>query len=293
MSDAHASIRRPRRSGARCAGSCAPGRPQGHPQLSWSSPISSSAPITSPARSPRRSRSDGAQLIGFPGCYPSDYAHRVMEAICTHPNVGAVLLVSLGCEEFRRERARARRSRRSGRPVELLVIQDCGGTARDRSTPAAPGSRRSSPSSAAAADRADRLRRPRHRHQMRRLRRAQRHHRQSRRRPRLRPAGRRRRHGDVRGDLRADRLRGPHGRPRRHAGARRRDHRAPCARPTPITATSATAVSAAATSSTASRRIEEKSLGAYAKSGTRPIGGLLKPGDPAAASGPLSDGHGQ
>ena len=44
----------------------------------------------------------GAQLIGFPGCYPSAYAHRVMEAMCTHPNVGAVLLVSLGCEEFRR-----------------------------------------------------------------------------------------------------------------------------------------------------------------------------------------------
>ena len=44
----------------------------------------------------------GAQLIGFPGCYPSDYAHRILEAMCTHPNVGAVLLVSLGCEEFRR-----------------------------------------------------------------------------------------------------------------------------------------------------------------------------------------------
>lgn len=45
---------------------------------------------------------EGAQLIGFPGCYPSAYAHRVMEGVCTHPNVGAVLLVSLGCEEFRR-----------------------------------------------------------------------------------------------------------------------------------------------------------------------------------------------
>ena len=44
----------------------------------------------------------GAQLIGFPGCYPSTYAHRVLEAFCTHPNVGAVLIVSLGCEEFRR-----------------------------------------------------------------------------------------------------------------------------------------------------------------------------------------------
>jgi altronate hydrolase len=70
---------------------------------------------------------EGAQLIGFPGCYPSDYAHRVMEAMCTHPNVGAVLLVSLGCEEFRRSDLR-RAIEASGRPVEVLVIQDCGGT---------------------------------------------------------------------------------------------------------------------------------------------------------------------
>ena len=70
----------------------------------------------------------GAQLIGFPGCYPSAYAHRILEAFCTHPNVGAVLLVSLGCEEFRRGALRAT-VKASGRPVELLVIQDEGGTA--------------------------------------------------------------------------------------------------------------------------------------------------------------------
>ena len=70
----------------------------------------------------------GAQLIGFPGCYPSPYAHRVLEALCTHPNVGAVLLVSLGCEEFRRGALRDAIAA-SGRPVELLVIQEEGGTA--------------------------------------------------------------------------------------------------------------------------------------------------------------------
>ena len=70
----------------------------------------------------------GVQLIGFPGCYPSAYAHRVLEAFCTHPNVGAVLLVSLGCEEFRRGSLREA-VKASGRPVELLVIQDEGGTA--------------------------------------------------------------------------------------------------------------------------------------------------------------------
>jgi len=70
----------------------------------------------------------GAQLIGFPGCYPSAYAHRVIEAFCTHPNVGAVLIVSLGCEEFRRGSLRET-VKASGRPVELLVIQEEGGTA--------------------------------------------------------------------------------------------------------------------------------------------------------------------
>ena len=40
------------------------------------------------------------QLIGFPGCYPSEYAQMMLERLCTHPNVGAVVLVSLGCEGF-------------------------------------------------------------------------------------------------------------------------------------------------------------------------------------------------
>ena len=38
------------------------------------------------------------QLVGFPGCYPNDYALRMMQALGTHPNVGGVVLVSLGCE---------------------------------------------------------------------------------------------------------------------------------------------------------------------------------------------------
>lgn len=72
-------------------------------------------------------RSRGCQLIGFPGCFPNPYAHRMMEALCTHPNVGAVLLVSLGCESFARRRLMETIAS-SGRPVELLVIQKEGGT---------------------------------------------------------------------------------------------------------------------------------------------------------------------
>jgi len=69
----------------------------------------------------------GVNLIGFAGCYPNAYAQNMMDALATHPNVGAVLLVSLGCEEFNRQRLKETITR-SGRPVELLVIQRSGGT---------------------------------------------------------------------------------------------------------------------------------------------------------------------
>lgn len=67
------------------------------------------------------------QLIGFSGCYPNDYSLQMMEKLCTHPNVGGVVLVSLGCEGFNREKLEETISR-SYRPVETLVIQKCGGT---------------------------------------------------------------------------------------------------------------------------------------------------------------------
>ncbi|SDE59851.1 altronate hydrolase [Paracoccus isoporae] len=69
----------------------------------------------------------GAQVIGFPGCYPNEYAQRMLERLCTHPNVGAVLLVSLGCESFNRFRLE-KTVAATGRPVETIVIQRSGGT---------------------------------------------------------------------------------------------------------------------------------------------------------------------
>lgn len=68
-----------------------------------------------------------AHVIGFPGCFPNDYAQKMMERLCTHPNVGAVLLVSLGCESFNRYKLE-QVIRDSGRDVETLVIQKEGGT---------------------------------------------------------------------------------------------------------------------------------------------------------------------
>lgn len=72
-------------------------------------------------------REDGVHVIGFPGCYPNSYAETMLERLCTHPNTGAVLLVSLGCESFNKY-ALERAVRASGRPVKTLVIQGTGGT---------------------------------------------------------------------------------------------------------------------------------------------------------------------
>ena len=72
-------------------------------------------------------RQEGVHLVGFPGCYPNDYADRIMRRIATHPNVGAVLIVSLGCEGFDRHQL-AQAIRDTDRPVHTLVIQESGGT---------------------------------------------------------------------------------------------------------------------------------------------------------------------
>ena len=71
--------------------------------------------------------SASVHLIGFPGCFPNDYALKMMQRLCTHSNVGGALLVSLGCEGFNREKLSEFISI-SGRPVETLIIQENGGT---------------------------------------------------------------------------------------------------------------------------------------------------------------------
>ena len=78
-------------------------------------------------------RDRGAQVIGFPGCFPNDYAQTMMERLCTHPNVGAVLLVSLGCESFNRFQLQNVIAK-SGRAVHAIVIQQNGGTRRSIET---------------------------------------------------------------------------------------------------------------------------------------------------------------
>ncbi|MEI8610670.1 UxaA family hydrolase, partial [Enterovibrio sp. Hal110] len=63
----------------------------------------------------------------FPGCYPNAHAEKILSQLAMHPNVGAVLLISLGCESMNRERIE-KRILESGRPAASIGIQEVGGT---------------------------------------------------------------------------------------------------------------------------------------------------------------------
>lgn len=67
------------------------------------------------------------QVIGFSGCYPNEYSNKVLQRLCTHSNVAGALLVSLGCEGFDRQQL-IRSIQESGRPSDILGIQQIGGT---------------------------------------------------------------------------------------------------------------------------------------------------------------------
>lgn len=66
-------------------------------------------------------------VIGFPGCFDNQYAVRLLLSLARHPNVGAVLAVGLGCEYTQPARL-AERVRETGRPADWFFIQQSGGT---------------------------------------------------------------------------------------------------------------------------------------------------------------------
>ncbi|HEX2854360.1 MAG TPA: UxaA family hydrolase [Opitutaceae bacterium] len=70
---------------------------------------------------------EDVHVIGFSGCYDNAYAIRLMLALARHPNVGAVLSVGLGCEYTQPEKI-ATAVRGSGRAAEWFFIQQMGGT---------------------------------------------------------------------------------------------------------------------------------------------------------------------
>jgi altronate hydrolase len=70
---------------------------------------------------------DDVHVIGFPGCYDNAYAIRLMLSLATHPNVGACLAIGLGCEYTQPARI-ADVVLGTGRPSEWFFIQEHGGT---------------------------------------------------------------------------------------------------------------------------------------------------------------------
>ena len=72
---------------------------------------------------------DNVEVVGFDGCCDNEYAVRLMLALARHPNVGAILAVGLGCEYVQPEQL-ARRAVESGRPSDWFTIQQHGGTRR-------------------------------------------------------------------------------------------------------------------------------------------------------------------
>lgn len=70
---------------------------------------------------------DQVDVIGFTGCTDNEYAVRMLLAMTRHPNVGAVLTVGLGCEYVQPAKI-ADYAAEHHRLAESFFIQDVGGT---------------------------------------------------------------------------------------------------------------------------------------------------------------------
>ena len=75
----------------------------------------------------RLSGSPDVDVIGFTGCCDNQYAVRMLLAMVRHPNVGAVLGVGLGCE-YTQPKTLAAKAREAGKLGDAFYIQEIGGT---------------------------------------------------------------------------------------------------------------------------------------------------------------------
>lgn len=67
------------------------------------------------------------ECLGFSGCTDNQYAVRMLLALVRHPNVGGVLCVGLGCEYTQPEKL-ANAAREAGKEAAWFFIQQQGGT---------------------------------------------------------------------------------------------------------------------------------------------------------------------
>lgn len=70
---------------------------------------------------------DGVQVFGYNSCYPDPYGFRMLSKMGKHPNVYSTIVVRLGCESTPVDKL-VEEIRESGKECELLVIQKDGGT---------------------------------------------------------------------------------------------------------------------------------------------------------------------
>lgn len=73
------------------------------------------------------SNHEDVELVGFDGCTDNQYAVDLLISLIRNPNVGAVLAVGLGCEYIQPERL-ADIARGENKPAEWMFIQREGGT---------------------------------------------------------------------------------------------------------------------------------------------------------------------
>lgn len=75
----------------------------------------------------RQSEHSEVEVIGFSGCTDNEYAIRLLIAMIKHPNVGAVLSVGLGCEYVQASWL-SDVATKEGKPSSHLLIQENNGT---------------------------------------------------------------------------------------------------------------------------------------------------------------------
>ena len=75
----------------------------------------------------RQSNHSDVELVGFDGCTDNQYAVNLLISLIRHPNVGAVLAVGLGCEYVQPEWL-ADIAEKEGKPAAWMFIQQEGGT---------------------------------------------------------------------------------------------------------------------------------------------------------------------
>ena len=74
-----------------------------------------------------KSGSTNVELLGFDGCTDNQYAVNLLISFIRHPNVGAVLAVGLGCEYVQPEWL-SKIAEEEGKPTSWMFIQNEGGT---------------------------------------------------------------------------------------------------------------------------------------------------------------------